>query len=67
MKWTGIYLVGYVILICGILAALWKLGILARIGTTWTLIGLAIATGLGIMLAVSRGGKKETIEIERKK
>lgn len=67
MKWTGIYLVGYVILICGILAALWKLGILARIGTTWTLIGLAIATGLGIMLAVSHGGKKETIEIEQRK
>jgi len=67
MKWTGIYLVGYVIFICGILAALWKMSILARIGTTWTLIGLAIATGIGIMLAVSHGGKKETIEIDQKK
>jgi hypothetical protein len=67
MKWTGIYLIGFVILIGGILAALWKLGILDRIGTTWTLIGLAIAVGIGIMLAVSHSGKKESIEIDQKK
>jgi hypothetical protein len=67
MKWTGIYLIGFVILIGGILAALWKLGVLARIGTTWTLIGLAIAIGIGIMLAVSHSGKKESIEIDQKK
>jgi hypothetical protein len=48
MKWTGMYLLGYVILIGGLLAALWKLGILATIGTTWTLIGVVIAIGLGI-------------------
>ena len=67
MKWTGIYLIGFVILIGGILAALWKLGILAHIGSTWTLIGLAIAVGIGIMLAVSHSGKKESIEIDQKK
>jgi hypothetical protein len=67
MKWTGIYLLGYVILIGGILAALWKLGVLARIGTTWTLIGVMIAIGIGIMLAVSSSGNKENIEIDRKK
>ena len=66
MKWTGIYLLGYVILIGGLLAALWKLGILASIGTTWTLIGIMIAIGIGIMLAVSSSGKKENIEINRK-
>jgi hypothetical protein len=66
MKWTGIYLVGYVILIGGILAALWKLGILASIGATWTLIGVVIAIGIGIMLAVSSSSKKENIEIDRK-
>jgi hypothetical protein len=48
-------------LIGGILAALWKLDIPARIGMSWTLIGLAILTGIGIMLAVFHGGKKETI------
>lgn len=62
MKWTGIYLLGYVILIGGILAALWKLGILASIGMIWTLIGVMIATGIGIMVAVSNSGSKENIE-----
>ena len=45
MKWAGMYFVGFVILVGGVMAALWKLGILARIGTTWTLIGLAIVIG----------------------
>jgi hypothetical protein len=66
MKWTGIYLVGFVILIGGLLAALWKMGILARIGAIWTLIGIAIAIGIGIMLSVSRSGRKENIEINQK-
>ena len=66
MKWAGIYLVGYVILIGGFLAALWKMGVLARIDTTWTLIGVVIAIGIGIMLAVSSSGRKENIEINRK-
>jgi hypothetical protein len=66
MKWTGIYLLGYVILIGGLLAALWKLGVLASIGMTWTLIGVVIAIGIGIMFAVSSSGSKENIEIDRK-
>jgi hypothetical protein len=66
MKFAGMYFVGFVILIGGILAALWKLGILARIGTTWTLIGLAILLGLGIMIAVANSGAKENIQIDRK-
>jgi hypothetical protein len=60
------YLVGFIILLGGILAALWKLGILASIGTTWTLIGVAIAIGVGIMIAVSNSGIKENIQIDRK-
>jgi hypothetical protein len=67
MKWTGMYLIGFVILIGGILAALWKLDVLASIGTAWTLIGVAIAIGIGIMLAVSHSGNKESIEIDHKK
>jgi hypothetical protein len=66
MKWTAIYLLGYVILMSGLLAALWKLGVLASIGTTWTLIGVVIAIGIGIMFAVSSSGSKENIEIDRK-
>ena len=66
MKWAGMYLVGFIVLMGGLLAALWKLGILESIGTTWTLIGVAIAIGFGIMIAVSNSGIKENIEIERK-
>lgn len=66
MKWAGMYLVGFVVLIGGLLAALWKLGILQNIGTTWTLIGVAILFGIGIMIAVSHSGIKENIEIDRK-
>ena len=66
MKWTGMYLLGYAVLICGLLAALWKLGVLAAIGTTWTLIAVVIAIGVGIMVAVSSSGSKQNIEIDRK-
>ena len=66
MKWAGMYFVGFVILLAGLMAALWKLGVLARIGTAWTLIGLAIALGIGIMIAVSNSGIKENIQIDRK-
>jgi hypothetical protein len=66
MKWTGMYLLGYVIFIGGIIAALWKLGILANIGTTWTVIGVVIAIGIGIMISVASSGSKESIEIDRK-
>ncbi|MGC2064191.1 MAG: hypothetical protein WA610_14550 [Thermodesulfovibrionales bacterium] len=66
MKWTGIYLLGFVIFLGGLLAALWEMGVLARIGTTWTLIAIAIAIGIGIMLSVANSGSKENIEIDRK-
>ena len=66
MKWAGTYFIGFVILIAGILAALWKLGILQNIETTWIVIGVVILIGLGIMISVSRSGTKENIEIDRK-
>jgi hypothetical protein len=66
MKWAGMYLVGFVFLIGGLLAALWKWGILASIGVAWTLIGVVIAIGLGIMVSVSQSGSKENIQIDRK-
>jgi len=66
VKWAGMFLVGFIILMGGVLAALWKLGILARIGTTWTVIGVVIAVGLGIMISVGSSGAKENIQIDRK-
>lgn len=66
MKWTGMYLIGYTVLIGGVLAALWKMGVLESIGTTWTVIGVVMAIGIGIMISVSNSGSKENIEIDRK-
>jgi hypothetical protein len=66
MKWAGMYLVGFIVLVGGLLAALWKLGILQSIGTTWTLIGLAIVLGIGIMISVANSGSKENVQIDRK-
>jgi hypothetical protein len=66
MKWAGMYLVGFIVLVGGLLAALWKLGVLQSIGTTWTLIGLAIVLGIGIMISVANSGSKENVQIDRK-
>ena len=65
MKWTGIYLVGYIVLLIGVVLALWKTGVLASIGPVWTAIGLVIAIGIGIMMSVANSGKKETIELDK--
>ena len=64
MKSMRMYLVGYVVLLGGLIAALWKVGVLDRVGPVWTTIGLVMAIGLGIMLSVSVGETK-TVEVER--
>jgi hypothetical protein len=66
MKWTGTYLVGFLVLLGGVLAALWKLGVLESIGATWTIIGVTILVGIGIMMSVASSGTKENISIDRK-
>lgn len=66
MKWAGMYLIGFVVLIGGVLAALWKLGLLANIEPAWIAIGVIIVLGFGIMLSVSQSGRRESIEIDRK-
>ena len=60
------YFLGYMILLLGLLGGLWKAGVLASIGVAWTLIAVVIAIGVGIMVAVSNSGSKETVEIDRK-
>ena len=66
MKWAGMYFVGFVLLVVGVLGALWKVGILQHIETTWIVIGAVILAGLGIMVSVANSGTKENIEIDRK-
>jgi hypothetical protein len=62
MRFVNIYLIGYFILVIGALAALWYGGVLRQISTAWVLIGLVIAIGLGIMLAISAGKPEITRE-----
>ena len=66
LKWAGMYFIGFVVLIGGVLAALWKLGILQNIETTWIVIGVVILAGIGIMVSVANSGTKENIQIDRK-
>jgi predicted signal transduction protein with EAL and GGDEF domain len=65
MKWMGIYLLGYVILVVAGLLALWKTGILSTISPFWLEVGLLAALGIGIMIAVANSGNKESIEVTK--
>ncbi len=62
MRYVHIYLIGYFILVLGALAALWYGGVLQQISATWIVIGIVMAAGLGIMLAISAGKPEITRE-----
>ena len=62
MRFVNVYLIGYFLLVVGALAALWYGGVLRQISATWIVIGLVIATGLGIMLSISAGKPEITRE-----
>jgi hypothetical protein len=61
------YLLGWVVVVTGLFAALWKLGVIARVGPAWTAIGLLITIGLGIMVSVTGSGNKKTVEIDERR
>lgn len=65
MKWVNLYFLGYVMLLAGIVAALWKAGVLPHVGAGWTAIAVVIALGIGIMVSVANSGSKESIQIEK--
>jgi hypothetical protein len=62
MRFASLFLVGYAVFLAGVAAALWKLGVLERVGAEWTGIGFLIAAGIGVMLAI---GGRRAIEIDR--
>lgn len=62
MRYVHMYLIGYFVLVLGALAALWYGGVLQQISATWIVIGIVIAAGLGIMLAISAGKPEITRE-----
>ena len=55
MKFINMYLVGYVVLIIGLVLALWKMNVLQHISGVWIAIGVVVAVGLGVMMSVSAG------------
>ena len=55
MKFIHLFLVGYFVLIVGVSLALWQTGVLNRVAPIWIAIGLIVAVGIGIMMAVSSG------------
>jgi hypothetical protein len=55
MRFIHLYLIGYFVLVVGAVLALWQAGVLARVSGAWVAIGMIIAVGLGIMLAVTAG------------
>ena len=64
MRFINMFLVGYVVLMLGIGIALWQSGILARLSAVWIVVGLLVAVGVGIMLAVS-SGKPAITDVQR--
>jgi hypothetical protein len=62
MRFVHLYLIGYFVLVIGALAALWNGGVLQHVSGTWIAIGLVIAAGLGVMLAITAGKPEITRE-----
>jgi hypothetical protein len=62
MRFIHLYLIGYFVLVLGAGLALWQAGVLDQIGAMWIVIGIIIALGLGIMLAVTAGKPEITRE-----
>jgi hypothetical protein len=65
MRFIHLFLVGYFVLVLGIGLGLWQTGALSRIAPIWTLVGMLVAVGVGIMLAVSSGKPTLSEEIEK--
>ena len=55
MRFVSVYLLGYFLLICAALFALWQGGVLQRLSPVWVLASLVVAAGFGIMLSLSAG------------
>ena len=65
MKYLKLYLVGYFVLLVGAGLALWQAGVLDDIPGIWLAIGVIIAVGFGIMLAVASSPRAVTTTTTR--
>ena len=64
MKWAGMYLMGFALFLAGVMLALWKLGVLAIIGSFWTGVIVLLLIGIGIMVSVMNSNQRR-VEIDR--
>ena len=53
MRFLYAYLIGYFLLVIGAGLALWQAGAFYRLGPIWVVIGITVALGLGILLALT--------------
>ena len=65
MKFLKLYLIGYFVLVLGAGLALWQAGVLDDIPGMWLAIGIIVAIGLGIMLAVASSPRAVTTTTTR--
>ena len=65
MKYLKLYLVGYFVLLVGAGLALWQAGVLDDIPGIWLAIGVIVAVGFGIMLAVASTPRAVTTSTTR--
>ena len=65
MKFLKLYLVGYFVLLVGAGLALWRAGVLDDIPGIWLGIGVIVAVGFGIMLAVASAPRAVTTTTTR--
>ena len=55
MKFINMYLIGYVVVVIGVVLALVKLNVLQHVSGVWIAIGVVLAIGLGVMMSVAAG------------
>jgi hypothetical protein len=61
MKFINLFLIGYFVLVVGVVLGLWQTGVLTRVSPVWIGAGVLVAIGLGIMMSVA-SGKPTTTE-----
>jgi hypothetical protein len=65
MRFIHLFLIGYFVLIVGVVLALWQSGVLRRVDPVWIGIGAIVAIGIGIMAAVTSGKPTMTQEVRK--
>jgi hypothetical protein len=65
MKFINMFLIGYFVLIVAGTLALWQTGVLQHMAPIWIVIGVLVAVGIGIMMAVSSGKPDISEEVHK--